>query len=362
MKRMVISILLLFWFAFSLQAIEIEHLRKIALFQDAETFIQKAGSFIVTEDEMVLVFDYKAGHMKIFDLNGKLIKIFGGKGLGPNEFVRPYFSSYSKPYIVFADFGRKLVFIYKKTGRDTFEFVHKYFCLGMGTDFHLIEDGKLMIAGYKLDDDRNEYYLYQYDFKNDKYEFILPAETSYGFKSFKRFKKEFKETLVYVGLNQVFDWSDDYIYFIWTGDLRVLKIDRKTKQIISFGKKTENYFPPILTPEIRKAYDQRNHNLLYTLREGMSYVKDIFVLKSNNVCVVNVGPTKSNKGTNVVLQFYTGTGEFEKEFEVLNAKASNHYDLYFYINKDRNLFYIMDIETSKDFDQFYYIHEYRIAE
>lgn len=362
MKWITVAVLIVFLLAFSLPAIEIEHLKEITLSQNDETFIQKAGSLIVTEDQAVLIFDYKAGNMKIYDLNGKLVKIFGGKGLGPNEFVRPYFGSYNKPYVVFADFGRKLVFVYKKTGRDTFEFAHKYFCLGMGTDFKLIDDEKLMIAGYKLDEDRKEYHLYQYDYKNDNYEFILPTETSYGFNSLKQFKKKYMETLMYIGLNQFFDWSVDNIYFVWTGDIRVLKIDRKTKKITSFGKKTENYFPPFLTPEIRRAYDQRNINLLYRLREGMSYVKDIFVLNSNKVCVVYVGPTKSNKGTNVLLQFYTGIGEFVKEFEVLNARAPHHYDLNFYFNKDKNLFYIMDIETTKEFDQIYYLHEYRIKE
>ena len=115
MKQTFVFLILLLWFAFSLPSIEIEHLKEITLSQSEETFIQKAGSLIVTEDQMVLIFDYKAGNMKIFDLNGELVKIFGGKGLGPNEFVKPYFGSYNKPYVVFADFGRKLVFIYEQT-------------------------------------------------------------------------------------------------------------------------------------------------------------------------------------------------------------------------------------------------------
>ena len=357
-----LPVLLLFCLAFSLSAIEIKHLREITLSQTDEAFIQKAGSFIVTEDETVIVFDSGAGNIKSFDINGKPVGIFGRKGLGPNEFIRPKLSAYKAPYIAFADFGRKSFFIYKRKDRNSFEFVNSFLSLGMCYDLQLIGDGNLLVAGYKIDNDRKEYHLYTYDFKDQKYEFILPSEVSYGFNSIKRYKKEYNERLSYIGLMLFCDFSADSIYFAWTGDIDVLKIDRKTYEITSFGKKTENFSKPSMSAEIKRAYARRNHKLIYRLRSGMSYVRDIFVSNSNKVGLVYVGPLKKNKGMIVMVQVYSGEGEFSKEFGVLNAGASNHYDLYFYFNKDRNLFYIMDIETSKEFDQFYKVHEYRIVE
>ena len=185
MKQMSIVLLLLFCLVFSLAAIEIEPLREITLSQTDETFIQKAGSFIVTEDEMLLVFDTKAGHIKIFDLSGKLVKIFGRKGMGPNEFVTPFSSAYKNPYFIFADFGRRSFFIYKTTGTN-FDFVKSFLNLRMANDFKFIDDKKLLVSGYKVDKDRKEYNLYEYDFVKDQNEFILPVEISYGFKSLKR--------------------------------------------------------------------------------------------------------------------------------------------------------------------------------
>jgi len=354
-------LLLLFCILSSLPAIEVEPLKTITLSQTDEIFIQKAGSFIVTEDDMILVFDTKAGHVKMFDSKGNLAKIFGRKGMGPQEFVRPYSSSYKKPYVIFTDFGRRSFFIYKTTG-GSFEFVERFLNLDMAHDFHFIGDRKLLIAGYKVDKNGKQYHLYEYDIEKDEHDFILPAEISYGFKSFKRYRKAYVEEIAYIGPTQYCDFTDNSIYLVWTGDITIIKINRKTRVITSFGKKTGNYVKPYLTPEIKKAYDQRKANLIYKLINRMSYVMDIFVLKSGKIGLVYVGPLEQNKGLNVMLQVYKPNGQFIKEFEVLNAKGEYHSDLDFCFTKDENLLYIMDRETSEEFDQFYKVHKYRIVE
>jgi len=361
MKRTFYSLVLLFYLVLSLAAIEIGPLREITLSQTDETFIQKAGSFIVTEDEMLLVFDTKAGHIKIFDLSGKLVKIFGRKGMGPNEFVTPFSSAYKSPYFIFADFGRRSFFIYKTTGAN-FDFVKSFLNLRMANDFQFIDDKKLLVSGYKVDKDRQEYNLYEYDFETDQNEFILPVEISYGFKSLKRFKKVYDEEIAYIGATQYCDFMGNSIYLAWEGDINIIKINRKNRATFSFGKKTANYVKPYLTPEIRKAYDQRNDRLIYKLINRMSFVMDIFVLKSGKIGLVYVGPLEKNKRLNVMLQIYEPNGQFIKEFEVLNSRGDYHSDLGFYFSKDKNLFYIMDRETSETFDQFYKVHEYRVIE
>jgi len=361
MKRIFIFLLLLFYLVFSLIAMEIEPLREIPLFQSEDTFIQKSGSIIVTENERLLVFDTKAGHIKIFNLKGDLVKIFGRKGMGPNEFVKPYSSSFKSPYFIFTDYGRRSFFVYKMTGTD-FEYVNSFLSLRMANDFQLIHDKKLLVAGYKVDKNNKEYNLYEYDFETDEYDFILPTEISYGFKSLKRYKKAYNEEIAYIGATQYCDFSGNNVYLTWKGNIKIIKINRKTKATTSFGKKTANYVKPYLTPEIRRAYDQRKHMLLYKLVNRMSYVRDIFVLKSGKIGLVYSGPLEKNKGLNVMLQVYKPNGQFIKEFEVLNAKGIYHTDLTYYLNKDKNLLYVMDRETSEEFDQFYKVHEYRILE
>ncbi|MCP5105251.1 MAG: hypothetical protein GY950_17820 [bacterium] len=346
----------------SLTAIEIKPLREITLAQSEAAFINKCGSFIVTEDGMVFVFDTKAAHIKVFNPKGELANIFGRKGVGPHEFVKPFGSSYKKPYIIFSDFGRKSIFIYKRKNREGLELAEKYLCLNMPYDFHLLDDGKLLVAGYKPDKNGKAYNVYKYDLKNNKYEFILSAEASYGFDSVKSYERALQDKLKYLGIFQFCDFTDDRIYLAWESDISIIKINRKTKAVSTFGKKTGNYFPPSLTPELKRAYDRRNDRLIYIVVEGMSFVTDIFVLNSDKIGLVYVGPLKNKKGMNVMLQIYKPNGEFVEEFVVLNAKATLHNELNFYFSRGKNLFYILDTETSEEFDQFHKIYEYRIEE
>jgi hypothetical protein len=344
-----------------LSAIDIKQTRKITLYQSHDTFIKKPGSFIVTVDDMILIFDSNASHIKIYNSDGKLVNIFGKKGMGPDEFVRPYLSAYKEPFVVIGDFGRKTFFIYKRFGKESFKFERKFLLLEMAYDLHLINDGKLLIAGYKMSNNRKEYNLYEYDFKNHRHEFILPSETSYGLNSHKIYLKKYSEEISYIGGLQYCDFSEDSIYLVWTGDIKIIKVDRKSKKYTFFGKKTENFVQPYVNTEIRKAYNERNHKLLYKFDNDMSYVKDIFVLSSKKVGVVYVGPLK-NKKMSVMLQLYTCSGEFIKECEVLKSNASHQFELFSFFIKAKNNLYIMDTETTQDFDQHYKIHEYRIEE
>ncbi|UCH98062.1 MAG: hypothetical protein JSV88_14740 [Candidatus Aminicenantes bacterium] len=362
MKKMKLLFILLYCLCYSLSAIEIKQLREITLSQDKENFIKWPGSFIVTGDDMFFVFDSKSSNIKIYNDTGKLVKIFGRFGMGPDEFVKPYLSAYKEPFVLIGDFGRKTFFIYRRTSSDSLEFVRKFLHLNMAHDFHLIADNKLLVAGYKLTNSHKAYHLYEYDFNNNQYEFILPSEISYGFNSYNKFRKEYDEKLCYIGLFQYIDFSDDSIYLVWTGDIKIIKIDRKTKKYTFFGQKTENYVQPYVTPGIRKAYYERKNILIFQLQRDMSYVRDIFVFKSKKVGVVYVGPFKKNIKASVMVQIYSDKCELIKEFEVMNATASHHYELFSYFKKDKNLLYILDTETSAELDQFHKIHEFRIEE
>lgn len=362
MNKMIITIFLLScFFPLWLESVEIKAIRKITLSQDNDIFIEKANSFIVTVDKRVLVIDSKAANIKIFDMTGKRVNVFGRKGMGPDEFVRPRWSTYLEPFVSIMDYGRNMIFIYKRSGLNSFEFIHKFLNLNLGYDFCFLDDQNLLIAGDKRDNNRTLYSLYKYNFKKDKYNLILPSHVAFGYTSIKQFMKDNNEKISYIGAFQFFDVSDDSIFFVWTGDIKIIKIDMKTRKLTYFGNKTENFIKPTFTPAIERAFRQKDHRLIYKLRRQMSYVRNVFVSNNSHVGVVYVGPFKDNL-LKVFLLIYTTGGEFLKEVKLLNAKASNHYEIYFYFSKNDNRFYILDTETTKEFDQLYKIHEYRIEE
>ena len=362
MKRIPLLVAMLFYFSSSMWTIEIKSLRVTALDHDSENYIKRPGSFIVTRDDILFIFDSRSSDIKIYNADGKLLRVFGRSGMGPDEFIKPYASAYKEPFILIGDYGRKTLFIYKRINGDNLIFVKKRLFLDIGLDIHFIDENKILVAGYKADKSGKAYHLYEYDFKKDQYDFILTSENSFGFDSYKKFLKEYDERLSYIGLFQYIDYSNDSIYLAWTGDTAIIKINRKTKKYITFGHRTANFVKPNVTPLIKKAYDERKHMTINKLRESMSYVRDVFVLSSDKVGLVYFGPYEPRTGMAVWLQLYTGNGEFLKELKVMNAKSPFHYDMFSYFRKDKNLLYILDVETTDSFDQFHKIYEFRIEE
>ncbi|HLP48528.1 MAG TPA: hypothetical protein VK469_21490 [Candidatus Kapabacteria bacterium] len=129
----------------------------------------------------------------------------------------------------------------------------------------------------------------------------------------------------------------------------------------SFGHKTGNYIPPYITPELKQAHLEKQPEFILKTRSKMTYVKYLFIINSKTVALTYAGPLKKNNGVNVMLQLYTTSGEFIKEMELLlNSKAGTSYELFFYFQKDNNLYYIMETETSEKFDQVFNVYEYRV--
>jgi hypothetical protein len=363
MKKIILYSFLFFYLLSSLYAIDIKLIRKFTLAQDEKNFLIRPGSFFVTEDSMIFVIDCRASNIKIFDSDGKLANVFGRKGLGPDEFIMPFFSNYRQPFLALADLGRRRYFIYKRIGKSGLEMIKCCMNTDMPEDITLLADGKLLIIGNKLDKNGKWQNLYIYDCDSNKSDFLLSHAMSYGYKSESEFKKFLYTKLNYIGTNQCIDWVGDTIYYTCTGELKIYKIDIKTRGLTSFGKKTENYVPPYVTPEIEKAHNEKQSQIILEARSKMTYVRDIFITNSKTLGLVYVGPLKKNTGLNVMLQFYTVAGEFIKEVEVLlNSKAGTSYELFFYFRKDSNLYYVLETETSEEFDQVFNVYEYRITE
>jgi len=363
MKKMVLYIFLFFYLIPSLSAIDVKLLRKFTLAQDEKNFLIRPGSFFVTEDSMIFVIDCRSQNIKIFDADGKLVNVFGRKGLGPNEFITPFYSAYQKPFLVISDFGRRRYFIYSRQGKSSLEL--KQTCLNqdMPRDIAITTDGKLLLAGNKMDKDGKWQNLYIYDCENSRSDFLLNHAMSYGYRSENDFQKKFYDELEYIGSDQCIDLVGDTIYQAWSGDIKINRIDIKTRKVTSFGKRTENYVPPYATPELKQAHLEKKADFILSTRSKMSYVMDLFIINSKTVALAYVGPLKKNNGINVMLQFYTVTGEFIKEVELLlNSKAGTSYELFFYFKKDENLYYVIETETSEKYDQVFNVYEYRITE
>ena len=324
-------------------------------------------SFCVTDDELVMIPDYKAGNIKVYEKNAgilELVKIIGRKGYGNNEFVRPTVCFYNSEESKFGvmDHGLRKIFLYDRiNGRLDFERVREILCKRKGTDFQLIGD-RLFISGYASDPNKRNYDFYFIDLtknENDPNQqtYLLPSYLKYGLKSNREYEIQFldKYDIPAIGIKGWFDIHKDDAYFIWEGALKIIRINIVSGDIYpdKNGIKPPHYIKPFPTIELRDAYLKRDIDLIQNKKERMSYVENIFV-NSKYVLVIYEGPVNPGAATNCWLQFYTLDLDFLKEVPIPgNPKNMMWFD------KNKALLYSLSSKMRGD-KQYYYVLKYEI--
>jgi hypothetical protein len=351
MKRTLI--LLMFLTNTILPGAEVRLIKKIPLSQD-ETFIFYAGPFSVTEDETFILADVKNGDFKLYDNTGNIIKIWGKRGPGPDEFGVPAFCDYQKSYFSFIDLKKRKIFVYKTKEDKDFEKVKEILCPSLATDIKLKGD-KVLVSGFIRNSKGNKFELYMKDLKNQTTSYLLPAKTKYGFKS----KGKYKE-IAPIGISGFCDFEGDTIYFVWEGNLRIIRINLKTKEIDSFGEQTKNYIKPKATSSLTSAYNKLKKELIHKEKRKMSYVIGVFADKD----VVGLIYSNFNKALSIwqmTLQLYSPNGELLKE--IFLPEARNYDDTmgcsFFYI-KEKKLLYFLSRELDSEFQDALKILKYKI--
>jgi len=338
--------------------IEVTQIGKITLSQE-KSVLMAAGSFIKTQDDIFIVPDYKGGNLKLYDINGNLIKICGKSGFGPLEFLSPRSCDYEKPFLSIFDFARQRIFLYRRVGRTEFERVSEFVCPNDNANIKLMED-QVLIAGYIAVSDKKQYGLYTRNLKSGKIRYILPEEVKYGFTSFDQFDSHRLST-VPVGISGYCDVFGNTIYFVWEGDLRIIKINKLTYGYEFFGEKTNNYVKPRVTKKLEESF--QNLSLKDTLAEfsKMSFITGIFADK-DFVGVIYQNYDQESSLWKMFLQLYTPEGKLLHETALPNAVTyiDFHANNSFYDREKHILYYLSITFDEKTALDKYEMMKYRI--
>ena len=357
-KQRIILVLLVFAFITgNLWSYEIKFLEKFELSQEKE-LIAYPMSLCVTEDNLFLVPDMKLAHVKVFDNKGKLLKIIGRHGFGPNEFTRATYSFYKDKKFGVYDMDAWRVHLYEREGKLDFKRVKSVFCHNTITDAHL-EGNKLYVAGYMVGDDNNPYKFFSINTVSGKCELLMPAYYSYGFTSNSEYKANTDSPIIaMVGSLDKFDISGDSAYYIWSGNLNIIRINLSTAKITTFGHKTDNYVPPFISNEILKIYDSRySHANAYGKARGkMSFLHKIFAC-SNYVMVIYRGPIRNETILPYTAQFYTLEGNFINEVRL----PAFHYRMPFFLDKEKNILYSVTEGEGEAEEEKYFVIKMQIS-
>ena len=307
---------------------------------------QNPWAFCVTDDEIFMIPDYEAGNIKIYEINGQyleLVNTLGKKGYyGPDKLAKPIYCFYNKDENKFGvmDLGIRKIFIYDRIGRIDFKRVKEIRCWRGATDFQLIGN-KLYISGFKMSQSGEYYALYSIDLNDDRTTLLLPSYYKYGFESFDELTKEYyKQHIIEIGIEGWFSAHNDNLYFVWEGDLRIMKLNIISGELMlddTFGEQSPHYIKPYASKELIKAHQKGDYDTIISEKSKMSYIKNIFTT-SDNILVIYEGPADVNMDSSVVtnfrIQFYTLRGDFIKE-ELLEGQP----DPKMWFDIDRKILY-----------------------
>ncbi len=346
-------------------SLNIKKINSFILEHKKEHYIHIPGSFIVTDDNYIYLTDRKEGNLKIFDIKGNFIKSLWRKGRGPNEFVSPHLMTDYQTQILVTDFQGNSLYVFNREPKNILELKDKVFFITLATDFHFLNSHELLMSGRIINADNSEtenYGLFKYNFETNKYHYLIPSHVCYGYKTQNEFNKAFTSKMIYIGIPSYLCVTESDIFFVYTGALNILKLNRTSKKISFFGKKTSNYTKPYVSPELIKAYNRFDRNNTYRekIRRTMSFVLDLFAINNKEIGLIYSRFKKNDDTIDLFLQVYDSSGTFIKEFLFMNTKAFGRDELFFYYKKNKNLLHVLETKTDDDFEQFHVISVYKI--
>jgi hypothetical protein len=352
-----VFIVLIVLLSTSVESMRVELMRKVKLSQENK-IIELAASMVVTEDNLVIITDLKAGNLKIYSESGEFISTWGNKGAGPNEFLIPFFSDYQKGNLVIMDFGKRKNFVLERKGKTGLVLKKEFFCIETGDDIRIIGD-QVLVSGHRVDENGEIYDLYIRNYENGKITFLLPTSIKYGFKSYKEFEKEDDRTEKFRTLSRVSycDWLDNDVFYVWRGDLKIFKIDVNSKKTVTFGHKTSNYVKPYVTKEMRMAR-VRKERKKNDEEAKMSFIIGLFAGSHYLGLMYQEAPYNSEAYPDVISQFYTLAGDFINECKMPDKPTNTTY-----FNRSSNMLYSLAyVENEKSETLDVYVLQYRIIQ
>jgi len=365
MKKVYLFLLFIFICTF-IYSMKVKYIGNAVLFEKGDNFIREPTSFFVTEDNFIYIFDAKASNIKIYKEDGKFIKSFGRYGLGPDEFIRPAFGTYRKGIIVINDLKRDHLFVYRRDGNNSLKFLKKFFFSGIDNDMHFYGGNKLLLAGLNSDKNRKgnpAYGIISFDILNNKTSYILYLSTCFGFKSQKELDEKMMNGLISLVPAGYVDFIKNYIFYVYAGDIRIIRFNERTKRIITFGEKTEGYIKPYVTKEIinSSAMIGGNSNRRKELINKMSFVLKLFTVSDNRVFIVYTKYNTKIKNSELFLQCYNINGKFIKEYKMNEVNDFINSEIIFYFKKDSMMLYAIKTEINSNFSQRFLLFKYRIV-
>jgi hypothetical protein len=347
MKKLII--ILIVFFPFFLFGQEIELKKRITIDQ-TEELISEIRCFSVSEDGHLILPDFKAGNIKIYDQTGTLLKKWGNPGPGPNEFGMPVACDYHDSRFALLDLGKNNISVYKKKDLE-FTLENNILNLGTISDIRFYKNN-IVIDGHTYSRKNKPYAVYMIDCETKDKVCLLTEDE----KLCDEYQPSERALLGLISHHYV---KDDFLFFVWEGTNTFIRYELKGKQYIEIeGKKTKNYRKPKVTKEMAQARRDRSGEKERIAKRKFSWSSFIFADETH------IGLIYKNYEENnwiYFIQLYDSDGRF-----LFEKKLSETYNygrfgqMIWYNPHDKNLFVLNRKLDEKDFTDIYEVFIYSI--
>jgi len=275
-------------------------------------------SFCVTEDK-AFIFPDQDGKIKIFGKNERSLKFIkaSGPNFGIETLIRPMYCFYSRNEALLGviDYEVRKVFIFNRPKKEYFTSMKVIDCPKLGYDMEFAGDGEqLIISGYLTDKENNPFDLYSINIRTRKISYLLPSYQKYNQKNAEDYVIEYyrKQTLPAIGIKAFIDIQGDDAYFVWEGELRIIKLNLHSRETKVFGKKTPYYTKPD-GAKLSYSYLRGDFETTWKERKTMAYVRNIFATPRHVFLVYETGKSDKSNVSTFMLQRYSPEGNYITE-------------------------------------------------
>lgn len=344
--RVIISLLLLFFHA-ALFCSDIKVLEEYKFkSSDLDYILLQPVSFVATDSDTLILADAKDTNLKVYK-KGKMIQVYGNKGVGPGEFIMPYkLVSYKNSLAVY-DFKAQRITYLKLTEQGTIdkEFCNTQYISCDDLDFN--SNGQAVLTGTYYGRSRSGHSINNLEDKT----LILK-------------KKNFMGKLFYEksniarqgGLLSLITVHNSAAFICLTSRIDTLiKVDMETEDIVRFQPVKGIYRPlypnklldsPELKMSIRRIRDKNFMKKRFDAKRGRCMINNLY---SDNLYIYSVSfiypPRDCNKQA-TLLHVFKHDGTFIKEIRLPSFDDGSVQMTYYH--KTKGLFYTLTVTEKEE--------------
>lgn len=316
-------------------------------------FIEADDGMAVLPNGSFIICDTRAGNFKIFDKTGRLIKIFGRRGNGPDEFSYPTLFDYSDNKLLISDSEKYRILVYHVNEDLEIKLGEEFF--GSCCDARIFPDHYLF-SGSKADPAGKWYEIYLSYPRQKDFSFLLTLQDLFNI-SPNAGQPQLAEKAS-MGVRSYCDSHGDQVYAVWEALLSVIRVDTKTNKQYRFGNKTSLYTAPVASKELIQAKKERNLKKHYKILHKYSMIRKLFVT-DRYVGIVYMNYDREIDLLNPIVQLYSLDGIFIME-KKLDEVTYPHRLMSLYYDKKTNVLSALSLKIDDLAESHYTLLKYQI--